>query len=217
MPFQILDSVDAAHGLKHRKYDRSQLIIFAGKREHGKTYACNAYIDEDEPRVLGLDPFGDFRGLSWPTEDRTSSSEALEDMAYYQRFCRRRICPPFGASSRDWAEDFFVECVDGEHPLTDALLVLDEITLWTLPRESAALQKLVLQGRRLGIRMVVCCQRVSLIPGVFLSECTDLVVFRMTRPRDLDVIDDWASSHHEGRLSDIAPRLDIGECVVVGL
>ena len=111
-----------------------------------------------------------------------------------------------------------IEGASGEAPpLRDALLVLDEITLWSSSRESEALQKLVLQGRRLHIRMLVACQRVSLVPGVLLSECTDMLVFRTSRPRDLDVLQEWGSVHGDADLAELAPGLEIGECLSISL
>ena len=225
------DSVAAVSRLHHKLPNKSQLILAIGRREYGKTYAINTYLEQGEPRVLAFDPFEDFNGLAWPQiaalgseseEEKGDLSEALLDMHYWPKACRRRVKPPIGAASREWAEAAFVACVEGiddtgAPPLRDALLCLDEITLWSNSRESEALQKLVLQGRRLHIRMLVACQRVSLVPGVLLSECTDMLVFRTSRPRDLDVLEEWGSVHGDGDLADLAPGLEVGECLSISL
>ena len=227
------DSIEAVDGLRHRDYDRAQLVLFAGVREHGKTYAIRRYIDSGEPRVLGLDPFQDFDSLSWPSSDDPEDLPcALADLEWWKTSCRRRVRPPIGAAgaageggSREWADDAFRDLIDGREgspALRRCLLVLDEITLWTGAHERQALQTLVLQGRRLKLRMIVACQRIALVPGVLLSEATDLIVFKTTRPRDLDVLDEWGNSvrGRSGRaegIADVASRMAIGECVAIRL
>ena len=223
MSIEPMPSLEAVDRLRHRLYHKSQLILCVGRREYGKTVAINRYLERGEPRVLAFDPFEDFSGLGWPSyaetdEEKADYSEALDDLHYYERFCRRRVKPPIGADSRDYAEEAFAAIIEGEEPLRRALLVMDEITLWSNARETEALRKLVLQGRRLQIRMLVACQRISLVPGVLLSETTDMLVFRTSRPRDLDVLAEWGSAHDdEGALERLAPTLEVGECLSLSL
>ena len=227
------NSIEAVDGLRHRDYDRAQLLLFAGVREHGKTYALKRYLDSGEPRVLAFDPFCDFNSLSWPSSgDPEDLPGALADLEWWKTSCRRRVRPPIGAAgasgeggSREWAEEAFADLIDGREgspALRRCLLVLDEITLWTGPREGQALQTLVLQGRRLKVRMAIACQRIALVPGVLLSECTDLIIFKTTRPRDLEVLDEWGNSRRgrAGRaegIAELASQMAIGECVAVRL
>jgi hypothetical protein len=234
MPEELcpVDSRVAVDELRHRDYDRAQLLLFAGVREHGKTFALKRYIDSGEPRVLAFDPFEDFTSLSWPSSgDPEDLSGALSDLEWWKTSCRRRVRPPIGAAmageggSREWAELAFADLIEGREgspALRRCLLVLDEITLWTGPREGQALQTLVLQGRRLKLRMAIACQRIALVPGVLLSECTDLIIFKTTRPRDLEVLDEWGNSRR-GRVgraegvAELAATMEIGECVAVRL
>lgn len=149
---------------------------------------------------MALDPFADFYTLKTAPD----IDSALYDLMTFD-VCRRRLEPPIGDGSRDYAEDFFSSCVED---LEDCLLVLDEITLWSGPVASKALETLVLQGRRLGIRIIVACQRISLVPGVILAEATDIVLFHMSRPRDLKVAAEWSDKETASRLR----ALEIGQC-----
>jgi hypothetical protein len=203
------NSLDAIARLPHKNYDRAQLILFAGKREHGKTTALRGYVETREPRVFILDPFGDFESVRLRVDPET----ALADMASTEGAMRRRITPPIDLESREFSSWLFNEMVDGENPLRDCLLVLDEMSLWSGAIETQELRTLILQGRRLGIRIAAACQRISLVPGVMLSEMTELVLFRMTRPRDLKVVAEWT----DDSVAEICPKLQVGACFVVNL
>jgi len=184
---QVEPAASAIDRIPHRTYARAQTVLFVGRRGYGKTWAMRRYLEAREPRVLAFDPFNDFGGLAL----REDVGEALADLSYYPT-CRVRVTPPVGDDSREYAEVAFGAMIDGEHPLRDALLVLDEITLWTRPIPTSTFEKLILQGRRFGIRLAVACQRISLMPGIVLSEATEMLLFRVTRPRDLDVLQEWA-------------------------
>jgi DNA helicase HerA-like ATPase len=100
--------------------------------------------------------------------------------------------------------------------LRNCLLVIDELSLYCptenlRSQENKALETLILQGRRYGIRMAVACQRLNRIPGEFHSEATEIVVFHTSRPRDLKVLDEWGLVDAE----EVAPSLGVGECVVL--
>lgn len=204
MQGERLDSLKAAARLRHRNYDNAQLILAAGRRGKGKTTAARFYVENTEPRVFAFDAFNDFRGLKVADVDR-----ALDDMYDNPVACRRRVRPPIGADSYEYAEYIFNEIINA--PIRNMLLVLDEITLWSKPRASKALTTLVLQGRRLGIRMFVGCQRISLVPDVILSEVTEMMIFNMKRPRDKDVLAEWT----DRETAEIAPNLRKGECICI--
>lgn len=209
-PVQVENSRVAADRIPHRVYTSAQCVIFTGRRGMGKTDAIKRYMDTCEPRLLAFDPFDDFDGIGLPDPD-DSIDEALADLAYYTA-CRRRVRPPVGDDSRAYAEDAFEAMISGNFPLRDCLLVLDEMTLWTRPQASPTLEKLVLQGRRFGIRLAIACQRIALLPGVMLSEATELLVFRTTRPRDLFVLEEWGGRD----LAIKAPNLQKGEaCLII--
>ena len=229
VPIEILDSMAAVERLPHRDYGRAQLALFIGRRDKGKTTAMNRYLEQGEPRVLATDPFDDFPSLAWPFYLRGEEGEeyaksdadaALEDMAFWETACRRRVKSPTGKGSRAWSQRFFELCLPpSEHPLRNALLCLDEVTLHTGPIASEELQELVLQGRRYRVRMIAGCQRLGLIPGIFLSEATEMVIFQIVRPRDLDVIEDWGARHGQvkGELREAVACLGQGQCIVLAL
>jgi DNA helicase HerA-like ATPase len=160
------------------------------------------YLEQREPRVLALDPFNDFRGL----KTFYSGPEAL-DFMYDNGPRRARIAAPMTADSIEWASDFFEDVVARGR---NFLLVLDETTLWTDQREGRDLRTLVNQGRRLGIRLLFACQRIGSIPGVVLSQSTELVLFKTApRKRDIDTIREWADEE----TAEAAVRLKPGECL----
>ncbi len=206
-----MSTSDALRSLPHRSYSSAQLVLAAGRRGQGKTTLMRGYLERCEPRVLALDPFNDFRAVRRAPDIET----ALQDLDFGvgNEPCRRRLCPPIGDDSQSYADALFTAAIDGDPPLRECLLALDEMTLWSESRETVALRTLVLQGRRLGIRMLVACQRISLVPGVLLSECTELVIYRTTRPRDLDVLREWAGRD----VSEMASKLTVGECMVLAL
>ena len=206
-------SRQAASLLPHKDYERAQLLLFAGKKDQGKTTALKSYIEICEPRVFILDPFDDFATV----RQRLDLADALRDMAEGGPG-RRRVVPPLvvedengeivKAGSREYAHRFFKLAIAS---LRNCLVVLDEMSLWSGNREDAILQAVILQGRRLGLRLAVACQRIQLIPGVMLSEATEMVLFKMRRPRDLEVVKEWAGEDVAAQL----PKLKQGECIIL--
>lgn len=188
-------------------------MLFAGKRGQGKTTALKSYVSECEPRVFVLDPFDDFDFV----RRRIDLKAALSDMSD-GRPCHRRVVPPLviesddgepiRAGSREYALEFWKQAV---HSLRDCLVVLDEMSLWSGSRADSLLLALIMQGRRLGLRLAVACQRIQLVPGDMLSETTEMVLFRVRRPRDLDVLEEWTDESTRNTVRE----LKVGECLVV--
>lgn len=202
---QVLTTDEALRLLPHKQYNRAQLLLAAGKREQGKTTLLTRYVESCEPRLLALDYFDDFRTV----RRRVEVDDALSDLAEGGP-CRRRLVPPLGAT-RDYAEQLFQKLI--RQRVGDLLLVLDELTLASNSRESEALQTLILQGRRLGIRLAAGIQRIALTPDVMKSEVTELVIFRTTRPRDLETVADWT----DRETAELSRKLQVGQCVVEAL
>lgn len=200
---QRLPSLEAVLQLPHRNYDRAQLVLFTGRRGFGKTVALRKFVSDLEPRVFILDPFEDFPEV----RRRLSLSEAMEEMAQGKPL-RRRVVPPIDHESRDFAERFFELAIE---KLRDCLIVLDEITLHSDRMETQQLRTLILQGRRLGLRMAIAAQKIQFVPQVMLGEVTELVIFRTTRPRDTYVLSEWAGDS----VAEEAKTLGVGECLLV--
>jgi hypothetical protein len=190
--------------LPHKHYEKAQLTLFVGKRDMGKTYALRSFTETREPRVFALDPFNDFSTIM----RRGSLQDAIGDMAERgDKPCRRRVVPPIGDDSYGFAAEFFALAI--QH-LRDCLIVMDEMTMWSSAQESRDLRKLVLQGRRMRIRMAVAAQRVSLLPGIILSESTEMMIFRLRRPRDLHVVEEWSNPEVAASVR----RLEQGQCML---
>lgn len=202
----VIDGWDVERYIGHQSYDSGQTILFIGKRNYGKTFAMNRYMNVREPRVLAIVPGRQFEGLTLaPTLD-----EALEDMWNNPRHCRRRVRPPPGAKTREWADEAFASILSD---LRNSILLLDEMPKWSKAKTSDALEDLILNARAPGIRMAVGCQILKLVPYDFQSEATDLVIFKTTRPKDLEILTDWT----EPSIAKKAKSLPQGKCIHVVL
>ena len=202
---RILTSDEAVRLLPHKRFDRAQLVLFEGQRGYGKTYALMLYLEEREPRVFVLDPFGDFTGIA----QSPSVEAAIADLEANRVAGRRRVVPPITDASVEYAEAFFRMAIER---LRNCTIVLDEVTLWTGIQSGRALLTLINQGRRLGIRIVVACQRISLVPGDLLSAVTEMVIFHPPRrPRDRYVLKEWTDEE----TVEAARTLGVGRCIVV--
>lgn len=207
MPTRLpIDGKAAARLIPHRRYDQAQCVLFNGRRGQGKTTALVEYLETREPRVFVLDPFNDFTRI----QKAKGIYDAMDAMAANPLACRRRVVPPIDEGSKEYAEWFFEVAID---ELRNCLIVMDEMTLWSNSVASTPLTTLVLQGRRLGLRMAIACQRIALVPGVILSEMTELVVFNTQRPRDLDTLEMWTDK----TTPEIARNLEVGQCLLISL
>lgn len=195
---------EALNRLPHKSYDKAQLVLAAGMRGQGKTTLLRGFIETREPRVFALDPFNDFVGI----RARLSWEDALDDLEDGTP-CRRRVIPPINTGTRRYAEEFFQAALER---LRNCLVLLDEATLWSAPQASETLQALILQGRRMGLRMAVGCQRIALVPGIMLSECTQMALFRMRRPRDIETVAEWT----DHTVASDCRTLNVGQCQYIG-
>ncbi len=192
--------------IPHKLPRRAQTIIISGKGEQGKTYTIRKYLSELEPRVLAFDPYNNF-----PWIRRASIPVAFADLES-EYAVRRRIVPPFDADTEAWADRIFDRI--RKDKVLDLLLELDEVSEWINYRRepSAAVKKLALQGRQIGLRTILASQILSYIPAPFQSMATDLVIFATTRPADLKVLGQWSEE-----LAERAPTLKPRECFYLPL
>jgi len=200
------DAIDIVRSLPHLAHDEAQLILVTGKRGSGKTWLIREWAQRLEPRALYLDIYRSFPDV----EVATSLEAALEDLAYWEA-CRRRVLAP-RLGTREWFEYALRRIL--EHPLRDCLVVLDEVTKFIRTQsQSDALEEFVLQGRQLGLRAIVGCQVIQMIPRLMLSEGTTLISFRVTRPRDKDVLAEWGGPE----AAELAPQLTRGRALEIML
>lgn len=214
--------------IPHSRYDKGQVILCVGKRGHGKTTAMKRYTERHEPRLFGPDMFHDFFR---PDEFVDSLDEAVNRLNEregdrYSLFesdgrnpllpARVGISPPSMESTHAFGSQMFESLISDSEG--NFLLVMDEITLWTKPGSGAGdpedpFCKIVLQGRRLGIRIIAGVQRLSMFPRLLQAEITQMVIFRTTSPTDVERIANWTSD-------DIAQRartLKVGQAILVNL
>lgn len=204
--FVVVGNLEVEQVLKHSIFTDAQCIGWIGTRGEGKTESLITYLGVREPRVLAFDSFGSFTGIRLVDSIET----ALEDLQRFEVACRRRVQPEFSSDTHAYAEHAFkliIEC------LRNCLVVLEELSLWTEPKITRRLRKLIIQGRQIGVRLLLVAQQVSLIPYELQSQMTHIVVFHLHRPADLDALERWVGK----RIRKIVNRLDRFECVVVKL
>jgi hypothetical protein len=214
------DAREIARVVPHYRYDRGQVVLCVGRRGYGKTTAMKAFIDCCEPRVFGIDMFGDFN-----LEPAADIEDAIDRMDVRvkdglfetERYAPARVSvrPDNIESTHQFGSEVFQAAIDD---LRNCLVVMDEVTLWTTPYTGARntddpFTKLVLQGRRLGLRIIAGVQRFTLFPQLLQAEISHLVVFRTSAKPDIDRIADWTSDE----IAQDARKLDVGECIVVAL
>jgi hypothetical protein len=102
-------------------------------------------------------------------------------------------------------------CPPGSPPL-NLRLVLDELSLYVgTTIRGTSFETLVLQGRRMGISMVLATQRAMRIPSEMRSEVTAWLCYHASLERDREVYEEigWEGAMEE------AQTLRRGECFYV--
>lgn len=207
---RILSNIEAADLIPHNLYDKAQIVLVTGKRGQGKTTLISRYIEKREPRIFMLDPHNDFPQVP----EAATLTEALTDLQVYDRACWRRLVPKFGTLGREARFDLGEEVFAAVNRyLRNCLVIYNEATLWTGPKANPDLQDQITQGRRIGIRHIIDCQRFQLLPDVMRSEGTELCVFRTTRYADREVI----SREADPETAQIAQTLPPHQCVLIDL
>ncbi len=206
----ILSNLAAADAVPHYRYDKAQLIIAAGKRGYGKTTFIERYIQRREPRLFMVDVHDDFPEIP----EAPTLLGAMADMQRYEGACWRRYVPALGGMEAEDLAEVGERVFDAVNRyLRRALVVYNEITLWSNSRTSPTLANQIRQARRLGIKHVVDTQRLGEAPDIMRSEGTHLAIFRTTRFRDREVL----KHETDPKVSEIARTLDVGQCVLVEL
>ena len=188
------------------------------------------WLDDGEPRVLILDALDrDFKAYRRRLDYRDAIdefSETRNPRGHYIQMARRCVAdwggemagPKFRANCRDYASGFFDALVDacppGSAPI-NVRGVVDELSLAISANskafEGSSLEAAVLQGRRMGISLVLATQRAMRIPSAIRSEITDFLCFNASLERDKEVYEEmgWPEAY-EG-----AQQLRRGECYYI--
>lgn len=103
-------------------------------------------------------------------------------------------------------------------------LVCDEAHLY-LPHRHAAdasqaralahFERIAKEGRKYGVSLLIVSQRPSELNATLLSQCGNVIAFRLTNPSDRAAVANWLPEHLGG-IPDMLPTFDTGEAVVVG-
>lgn len=160
--------------------------------------------------MLALDPFHDFEGLKRCESIDEAIEELNEDGSNPDRPARVALTPPIDDDSEAYADRVFAEVIRFAR---NFLFVLDESVLWMSPEGSDRLRKIVLQGRRWGIRLAPALQQLQLAPRVVMSQLTQLVVFNTVRPQDVEMLRKWVGDD----VAFNARNLGVGEAYLVNL
>ena len=208
----IVTTAEALRLVPHLPAGDAQLILVCGMRGYGKTVFVQGmpdgsypygYIEEREPRLLVLDIHDDYQRIQRRVEWR----DALADLNATDGPCRRRVVVSAENCSA-FADEFFPAII--EEDVRNFLLVIEEASAFckSINIKGTALETIILQGRHWGIRVLAVAQRLGRLPGEFHSEATQIVSYRMKRPRDLYILEEWGFQDAE----EVAPTLPVGVC-----
>lgn len=190
--------------MKHLAPGVAQTIVVTGRRGYGKTTAIDAYLEVLENRVLVLSQHPR-EYESFPLSP--SIEDALRD--FYERpVCRRRVL--CGLEARRGMP----QCIEliNKH-LRNAMVAITELQTVYDQEGGPELDYIITQGRHLGLRTISDAQQLKKVPYVLQAEATSLVSCRVTRPRDVEAIDDWAGEAAAERVRSLA----VGQCLLVDL
>lgn len=110
---------------------------------------------------------------------------------------------------------------DARHPLT---IICDEAHLYLPVRDAAeaaekraleAFERIVKEGRKYGVSLLVVSQRPSDVSRTILSQCNNFLVLRLTNDQDQSVVKRLLPESMVG-ITDILPLLDLGEALLLG-
>jgi hypothetical protein len=125
---------------------------------------------------------------------------------------RRRISVSWKSDTRSYAAEFFAKVVER---VRDCVISLDELQLWTDTHPATMdpnFKRILFQGRKAGLRLLMASQQIQHF-GVILSEVTNLAIFNMQKPEDLERIRKWTDE----TCADNVAMLDRGQCALVTL
>jgi hypothetical protein len=197
---RVLTTEEALRQIPHLMPGHSQCVVVAGRKEMGKSYLVREWIEEGEPRVLCLDPQGDYPWI----RRRLEIDDAVADLASGEP-CRRRVVCPWQEDTREFGERFFRAIVED---VRDCLIVVDELTMFTDTTPTTmdrSFRKILFEGRKPGLRLVLASQRVVHF-GEILSEVTELCLFKLVRPRDLETVAEWTDEIASQKVAELEPR-----------
>lgn len=107
----------------------------------------------------------------------------------------------------------------GEHPI---LLVCEEAHHYVPADPKSgfeptknAVARIAKEGRKYGLSLAIVSQRPSEIDPTILSQCNTVVAFRITNPRDQDIVRGVMADSATGLL-DFLPSLSTGEAIMTG-
>jgi hypothetical protein len=103
--------------------------------------------------------------------------------------------------------------------MTPLLLVLEEAHNYlnedNLDGASSAVKRIIKEGRKYGIGVILVSQRPSEINSTILSQCGTIIALRIANSKDRSQISTTVSENLEG-LFDMLPTLRKGEAIIVG-
>lgn len=204
----VLTAEQALRKLPHLIPGHSQTLLVAGRKERGKSWLTREYVETGEPRVLLFEPFDkDFPSI----RRRLDLAEAVRELEEAgDAPMRRRVSVPWEEDTEAFGHRFFAAVA--KH-VRNCLVVVDEI-LTIAPdlhpdRMDPNLKKILFQGRKAGLRLLMTSQRLQHF-GEVLAEVTELVLFQIVKQRDLDVAASYIGKDNAAQLK----GLDTGECLV---
>jgi hypothetical protein len=202
----VMSSQEAQHVIPHARWPDAQLIMVCGMRGMGKTYFMEHYVAAGEPRVFVIAA----RDEGFPrVRRRLDWRQSLEEMEAGGPLWRKYVIPK-EVPSAEFAEEFFEAALV---QLEDCLIVIEEAPhlIENPDIRRSPLERIILQGRNDGVRIMAGAQRLNRLPTAMRSEATEIVMFRAKFPEDLDIYRSWGFDDAR----EVGPHLGRGQCYVI--
>ena len=171
------------------------VIVILGKKGSGKTVLTYELIDDSWPRVVVLDPMGEYLTgfeVVWGLQE---GSEYLVSHANK---------PKFRVSIQGLDPWECVRLLPIVWEIRDTLLVVEEAGLLCTPYElPSELSNLVLRGRHRNISQIYTSQRPATLHRHITSQADLIVVFKMHEPRDITYLSAIIGKEEADSLKDL--------------
>ena len=170
----------------------AELIGVFGRRGSGKSTLAKALL-KGRPKVVAFDPRAEYAGRGWTkVGDRAGVLKAMK--ARWSKGFKIAYVPPGGGelealhflSMLCWQAQAPYDSGNDQRKLT---LVVEEADL-SIPNHALAadrrgIQRVINQGRHVGLEVIAVSQRPGLVSSTFRANCARTYVFTLPNPADV--------------------------------
>ena len=176
------------------EFGRGEHVSLFGHTGTGKTYLARRYL-RAAPVLVAIDPK---HTLRIPGARVRAELRPRED--------KQILRPPvFGKEERAWYEDQYNRIFELGRKRGGLYVYTDEVNPTGTPQYlNPGLDRLIRQGRELGISVWTASQRPRLIPSTLFSESSHIVSFFVLDKQDRDRVGEWTGERGRAILAQLA-------------